>query len=66
MPDICVVAGCRSRGRFGFPWKDPELMQKWLVAIRRESIGENGRICDAHFHPSDLKEGMMSLYSVVS
>ena len=62
MPDLCVVPGCRSRGRFGFT-RDPELRQKWLAAIRKESVGVNGRICESHFKPGEITQGLMAQYS---
>ena len=62
MPDRCVVPGCRSRGRFGFP-PDPELRQRWVAAIRKESVRELARICDAHFRPCDIRSSSSTFYS---
>ena len=63
MPNRCVVTRCRGQPRFGIP-RDPELRQKWLEVIRRESFASSNRICDAHFKPDDIRrDSLASQYS---
>lgn len=57
MPHYCIVPLCKNiSGTPGIsfhqlPLKDPELLKKWLIKIRRENtpITEHSRVCSAHF-----------------
>ena len=72
---VCVT-GCTQKGTvdpegnrvgfFGFP-KYQNLRQEWLVKIRRDfgtyfKLREATKVCSLHFHPSDVKKGIESVY----
>ena len=61
MPTSCVAWGCTNRAKAGsgisfhrFPFKNPELLQKWIQAIRRENWApkQGSFICGSHFEDS--------------
>ncbi|XP_066460849.1 uncharacterized protein [Eleutherodactylus coqui] len=58
----CAVRGCSNTDYegsqqlfFRFPWKDPELLSKWLVATHCENCptSSSGSICSDHFTEKD-------------
>ncbi len=60
MPDYCAVPLCKGFGGFRFP-KDPILLKKWQVAIRRQTSGKklwkpknSSVVCAKHFQESDF------------
>ena len=61
MPTLCVAWGCTNRAKAAsgisfhrFPFKNPELLQKWIQAIRRENWApkQGSFICGSHFEDS--------------
>ena len=58
MPHYCIVPLCKNISGtpgisfYRLPLKDPELLKKWLIKIRRENtpITEHSRVCSAHFN----------------
>ncbi len=61
MVSSCVAFGCHNRVKAGsgisfhrFPHKNPELLQKWLNAIKRKDWlpKAHSYICSVHFQPS--------------
>ena len=64
MPHHCIVPLCTNNSatsKFSFyrlPVKKPDLLKKWLVAIRRENtpIHAESRVCSAHFE-NQVKKG---------
>lgn len=60
----CSVPGCTKQGGHKFPRKNPQLLKKWQVAIKREEPGKPGklwqpglsaRVCSLHFNDDDYK-----------
>lgn len=61
MPTSCVAYGCNNRHKSGsgvsfhrFPHKKPELLEKWIQAVRRQDWkpSQQSYICGVHFAES--------------
>ena len=66
MVTSCIAYGCTYRAKKGsgisfhrFPIKRPDLLKKWIQAVRRKKWipHENSYICSAHFPESCFKRG---------
>ena len=62
MVKSCVACGCTNRFKknsgisiFEFPLKQPELLQKWLVAMKRKNFKptKHSYLCSDHFLTTD-------------
>ena len=64
MPHHCIVPLCTNNSAtsklsfYRLPVKKPDLLKKWLIAIRRENAPIHGesRVCSAHFE-NQVKRG---------
>ena len=61
MPNYCVTVGCKNTAKKGseysfhrFPHQNPNLLKKWVHAIRRKQWKptKHSFICSDHFHES--------------
>ena len=61
MPNYCVAVGCKNTAKKGseysfhrFPHQNPNLLKKWVHAIRRKQWKptKHSFICSDHFHES--------------
>ncbi|XP_045467860.1 peroxynitrite isomerase THAP4-like [Harmonia axyridis] len=64
MVTSCCVLGCSNEHKkgchinfFSFPFKNPELLNKWIAAIKRKNWvpKAHSRICSVHFTKSDYQ-----------
>ena len=69
MPHYCIVPLCKNiSATLGISFyrlllKDPELLKKWLIKIRRENtpITEYSRVCSSHFNGGKKKFALTKL-----
>ena len=58
MPSTCCVPLCSNRGGHAFPLSKPDLVKKWLVAMRKEHYvpSRHSIVCRSHFSESDYND----------
>lgn len=65
MVRFCIVPNCPNKSRkhkpngvsvFSVPFDNPELLDKWRVALNVEKLEKSSGVCENHFREADVKK----------